>query len=456
MWVAGVARAGDRPGRGKMIVLRSVRVRSPSLPPGIRSSIPSSFAVVVVAVGILGGAAGAAYLAALKAVEHLIGPERWSSGTHLVILVLTGVAVGAIVRWVGATSNVELLINDIHVMEGRRSLRTLRSLIPVSLLCVGAGGTLGPEAPLVQTTGAIGSKIAHERGLDRRRFRVLTITGMAAGFTTLFGSPIGATVFALEIPHRRGIEHADSILPAAVGSMAGYGVYVLASGHGLSPIFDLPEVEGLRSVDLLWAVVAGVASAAVAYLFALGVRAARAVTVKLPGSVRPAVGGLGLGLLALASPHALTNGEFAVAELTTSDLTALALVGAAAAKLGGSVIAVAGEWRGGFIIPLFFIGATLGTAIHEVAPSANQWVLVTAMMVGCNVGVTKTVLGSVLVVAEMSGTGLLPTLLISSIIALGLTGPIRVIETQRHRAELDVDPDAVAAPDAERPPASTQ
>jgi len=164
------------------------------------------------------------------------------------------------------------------------------------------------------------------------------------------------------------------------------------------------------------------------------------VTVRLPGTVRPAVGGLGLGVLALASPHALTNGEFAVAELTTGDLTVLALVGAAAAKLGGSVIAVAGEWRGGFIIPLFFIGATLGTAIHEVFPSTNQWVLVTAMMVGCNVGVTKTVLGSVLVVAEMSGTGLLPTLLISSVITLGLTGPIHVIETQRHRAEREVDP----------------
>lgn len=415
-------------------------MRTRSLPAGVRESIPSSFALLVVVVGVLGGAAGAAYLAALKGVEHLIGPERWSSGAHLVVLVLTGVAVAAIVRWVGATSNVELLINDIHVMEGRRSLRTLRSLIPVSLLCVGAGGTLGPEAPLVQTTGAIGSKIAHERGLDRRRFRVLTITGMAAGFTTLFGSPIGATVFALEIPHRRGIEHADSILPAAVGSMAGYGVYVLASGHGLSPIFDLPEVEALRSLDLLWAAVAGVASAGVAYLFAIGVRVARAVTVRLPGTVRPAVGGLGLGVLALASPHALTNGEFAVAELTTGDLTVLALIGAAAAKLGGSVIAVAGEWRGGFIIPLFFIGATLGTAIHEVFPSTNQWVLVTAMMVGCNVGVTKTVLGSVLVVAEMSGTGLLPTLLISSVITLGLTGPIHVIETQRHRAEREVDP----------------
>lgn len=406
-----------------------------SLTGSIRSSLPSTFSLLVVAAGVAGGIAGAAYLGVLMVVEHLLGPERWGDGAHIVVLVLTGVAVAAIVRFVGPTSNVELLVDDIHVVGGRYELRTLRSLIPVSLLCVGAGGTLGPEAPLVQTTGALGGRIAHHYGLDQRRLRILTITGMAAGFTALFGSPIGATVFALEIPHRRGIEHSDAILPASVGALAGYAVYVVASGNGLRPIFDLPGVASLRAVDLAWAVLAGVLSAVVAYAFALGVRAARRVARAVPQPARPALGGLGLGLLALASPHALTNGELELHDLTTGKLAVGALLLAGGVKLAGAIVAVAGEWRGGFIIPLFFVGACVGSAVHVVVPSADQWVMVTAMMAGCNVGVTKTPLGSALVVSEMAGMRLLPTVLVASLVSLALTGPLRVIETQRSRLE---------------------
>src|SRR5207253_9280844 len=105
----------------------------------------------------------------------------------------------------------------------------------VSRLCVGAGGGLGPEAPLVQTTGSLGTYIASRFRLGRDDTRVLTITGMAAGFTALFGAPLGAAVFALEILHRRGLEYYEALLPAAVGSLSGYAVYVLLTGVGLEP-----------------------------------------------------------------------------------------------------------------------------------------------------------------------------------------------------------------------------
>ncbi len=399
--------------------------------------MPSRFSLLVVAAGVAGGIAGAGYLALLMVAERLLGPDHWPAGPHLVILVGVGVAVAAVVAKAGPTSNVELLVDDIHVIGGRYELRTLRSLIPVSLLCVGAGGTIGPEAPLVQTTGALAGRLGHRFGVDQRRLRVLTITGMAAGFTALFGSPIGATIFALEIPHRRGIEHHEAILPASVGAMAGYAVYVVASGHGLEPIFDLPGVASLHLADLAWAAVGGVLSAVVAYAFALGVKAARSLTGRLPQTTRPAVAGAALGLLALANPHVLTNGETVLHDMVTGPLVVGTLLLAAAAKLVGAVVCVAGEWRGGFIIPLFFAGAMVGSAVHAAVPSTNQWVLVTAMMVGCNVGVTKTPLGSALVVTEMAGIRLLPTVMLASLVALALTGPLRVIETQRHRQEVE-------------------
>jgi H+/Cl- antiporter ClcA len=390
---------------------------------------------MVAAAGVVGGAVGAAYLAALALVEHVLGPESWDLLPHALILLGVGVVVGLIARRVGRPSNVELLVDNIHVFGGSDDLRSLRSLIPISLLCVGSGGTLGPEAPLVQTTGALGGWLAGRFGVDRRQFRILTITGMAAGFTTLFGAPIGAAVFALEIPHRRGLEHSDALMPAFVGSLAGYGVYVVATGNGLQPIFELPMVDGLRTVDLLWAAGAGLAGALVGYLFAALVRLAGRLVRPLPRDARPALAGLGLGLLAWWNPHALTNGELVLHDEVTGTLALGALLVAAAAKLAGAVVAVAGEWRGGFIIPLFFIGACLGSAVHVAVPSTNQWVLVTAMMVGCNVAVTKTPLGSALVVTEMAGVRLLPTVLIAALVALLLSEPIRLIDSQRRAEE---------------------
>src|SRR5699024_3623176 len=103
---------------------------------------------------------------------------------------------------------------------GERDLRRLPPLIPISLLCIASGGGLGPEAPLVQTTGTAGSWAAGRAALSPRDRRIVTITGMAAGFTVLFGAPLGSAVFALEILHRRGLEYYEALMPAVLGSLS--------------------------------------------------------------------------------------------------------------------------------------------------------------------------------------------------------------------------------------------
>ena len=106
---------------------------------------------------------------------------------------------------------------------------------------------------------------------------------------------------------------------------------------------------------------------------------------------------------------------------------------AAFAKLLGTSVTLASEWRGGFIIPLFFMGACLGRAFHVVVPGTNEAVMVAAFMAAANAGVTKTPLGSPLVVSEMAGFRLLPTTLLASVIAFFLTSEVGLIHTQRER-----------------------
>src|SRR5438132_873302 len=111
---------------------------------------------LVVIVGVGSGLVGAAYVAAMKGVTQLLGPEHWGDWPHLAILVGSGIAIAVLIRVLGNPGDVELLVDNIHVAGGGSDLRDLPSLIPVSLLGIGAGSAIGPEAPLVQTTGSIG------------------------------------------------------------------------------------------------------------------------------------------------------------------------------------------------------------------------------------------------------------------------------------------------------------
>lgn len=389
---------------------------------------------LILLIGVLGGLIGLGYLKALATLTSLLGPVAWPGYLHIAILAAVGALIALLVRLLGDPGDVELLVDNIHVLGGSQDRRRLRSLLPVSLLCIAAGGAAGPEAPLVQTTGMIGTWTAEWRRLPMREKRVLTITGMAAGFTVLFGSPMGAAIFSLEILHRRSLEYYEALLPAVLGSLCGYGVLGAASGLNLAPVWHFPAMAPLRPIDLGWATLAGGVAAAVAAGFTWASLGLRRLFQALPAWARPMAGGLALGALAILSPYALTFGEFQVNTLTVGASPAVPLLLlAAAVKLIGTSVTLASGWRGGFIIPLFFIGVALGRAWHLLAPTSNEVVLLTALMAAINTGVTKTPLGSSIVVAEMTGLRMLPTTLLASMITLLLTSPIGMIETQRSR-----------------------
>lgn len=390
-------------------------------------------AALVIISGVVGGAVGAAYLAVLTAVQHRLFPQHWGMGAHLAIMAVVGILVAVLVRVLGAPSDVELLVDNIHVAGGPDDIRSLRSLIPISLLCVGVGGPLGPEAPLVTTTGSLSSWLGLRAGFERDQLRILSITGMAAGFTVLFAAPLGSAVFALEILHRRGLEYYEALIPAAAGSLCGYAVLTMATGAGLTPMWHLPSPHQLHTADLGYAVLAGIIGTFVGLAFTYLTVCLRWLAGFAPASSRPLIGAGALSLLAVASPYALTNGEVQISHLTVTNVAVGTLLLGAAAKLVASAVAMATGWRGGFIIPLFFIGFCLGRATEGHLPGGNSWVFAASLMVAANVAVTKTPIGSTLVVTEMAGMVLLPTTLIASLVSLVLSSPIGLIETQQER-----------------------
>lgn len=402
----------------------------------------------VILVGALGGSVGFAFIGALHGLGHLIAPTRYHSvvgGWGIVgMMAGVGLAVGLITRLLGTPGDVELLVNNIHVLGGSKDIRDLKSLIPVSLLCIAGGGAAGPEAPLVQTTGGVGTVLANWRGFGVADRRILTITGMAAGFTVLFGAPLGSAIFALEILHRRGMEYYEALMPAILGSLIGYGVFVLATGLGLAPVWQFPLSQPLQQRDIFWAVPAGIVGAVVAVAFTYFNVALRELFHQLPMIARPVLGGVMLGVLgAFWSGYVWTFGEVQINELVSKageHPVASVCIIAAAAKFLGTSITISSGWRGGFIIPLFFIGAAIGQFWHLRMPDqTNSVVLMAALMVAINTGVTKTPIGSTLVVTEMAGLQLMPTTLIAAVTALLLTSEVGLINSQRTRDSADPD-----------------
>lgn len=401
--------------------------------------IQQGLGVPTVVVGVLGGLIGAAYVSAMKALEHGLGPEHHSKLTQAGILVAVGAAVALITRLGGETGNVELLVDNIHVLGGAESVRGLRPLIPASLLCIAAGAGMGPEAPLVQTTGTVGTVVGTRFHRSTADVRILTITGMAAGFTVLFGAPLGSALFALEILHRRGLQYYEALIPAVVGSLCGFGVFLGLSRLGVQPVWQFPTIHSLRLLDLLIAVGIGLLGALGSAVFTVVTHLERKLLAPVPTGWRYVIGGAALGLLGMLSPYALTFGETQIAEIVDARLAAGALGIAIVAKLLGTTVTLSSGWKGGFIIPLFFMGAATGQLLHIAMPRTHVSVLMACAMVAFCVGVTKTPIGSTLVVTEMAGLPLLPATLIAAVVAILVTNRIGLIETQRARVVERVD-----------------
>ena len=388
---------------------------------------------MVLVVGVVGGLIGAAFVGMIHLLQRGLWPTHWDDLPHLFILIGAGAAVAILTRVLGNPGDVELMVNNIHVMGGPADISDLRALIPVALLCISSGGAMGPEAPMVQMTGSLGAWLSGRWRLSTSETRILTITGMAAGFTVLFGAPLGSAIFALEILHRRGLEYYEALLPAILGSLSGYAVYVAITGAGLQPIWHFPQAGTVRGVDLLWALAAGVGGAVLSVVFTYLSSGLLWAFRRVHPLARPVIGGAVLGALAFWSPYALTFGEAQINPLLARKVVVTVLVVAVVAKLVGTAVTLSSGWRGGFIIPMFFIGTAAGRLVHLLVPSTNEVVMMAALMAAINVGVTKTPLGSTLVVTEMAGLQVLPTTLIAAVVALFLTSEVGLIHTQQER-----------------------
>jgi H+/Cl- antiporter ClcA len=156
--------------------------------------------------------------------------------------------------------------------------------------------------------------------------------------------------------------------------------------------------------------------------------------VRAPLWIKAAVGGAILGLVAWKLPATRFWGEEQLQTVLLDASTAIpVLLVLALAKMFTISVTLASGWRGGIIIPCFFIGACLGKALSLLVPGLDPTLAMLAGMAGVNVSVMKVPLGTVLVIAAMSGVAAVAPLAAAAFGAFVVTGGVELLETQRAR-----------------------
>ncbi|MEM6520709.1 MAG: chloride channel protein [Cyanobacteria bacterium P01_C01_bin.70] len=401
------------------------------------------------AIGVVGGIVATIYYFILESLMHGVWhslPKQiepyfpsWLPTNNYVWIATTigGFCVGLVLYFMGLPGEMAQVVDKIH-QPGRIDIRKTPAMVLASLVAITSGGSAGPEAPLVQVNGSFGSWLGDTLRLDTDCVRVLTFCGMSAALGAFFGAPIGAAIFALEIPHRRGLEYYEAIAPAVISAIFSFAVFRISTGMTIGGFYHFETVPSLTPMNLFEGLVLGVIGAGIAVMFIAVFRLVGRLLEPLEHYriLLATLGGLAIGLIAFFFPQTLFFSEEQIHTVietgTTLGVTMLLLV--AVAKMFAIGFTLHSGFLGGFIFPLFFIGANVGLAIALAVPQVHPTVGMVCLMAAVNVAVTKTPISTSIILSVLSGTAMLPVIVIASFTSFLLTSQIAMIRTQRSRS----------------------
>lgn len=384
--------------------------------------------------GILGGIIAGTYWVALEFLTYTLA--IFNGWEVIPVMAICGLSAGLIIHFIGTPGEINLIVNNIRFNKGKLDPKNNASTILSSLLCVASGGSLGPEAPLVQVTGSTGTWLGKLFRLKGEELTSLSIAGMASGFTALFGAPMGGSLFSLEIlHHNHAVEYYKAIIPAFVASCFSYLVFAVIIHLGLGPIWNLSGYEYSGIFDFGYAVLFAIISSGLGWGFILCTKFFKSIFEKRPLKIyiKTLIGGILLGIIAFYFPITRYFGHHEINELLSGNFSIKLLFAILIFKVIAISITVTSGWRGGFIIPLFFVGATLGLIIHQLFPSINLTLAIVSCMAAINACVTRTPMSTTILLATLTGFGHFVPILFASLTGYFLAPRISFISSQMEK-----------------------
>lgn len=372
--------------------------------------------------------------------EPGVGPEHlWLLPLSLVV---GGLLSGLIVFLLAPEAEghgTDAVLKAFHHLKGkiRRRVPLVKAL--ASAITIGSGGSAGREGPIAQIGAGIGSALGDLLKLSNHDRRILMMAGVAGGIGSIFRAPLGAALFSAECLYSKPDFEYEVLLPSLISAITGYSIYSSYAGWGV--LFDVPRMAFHEPEQLPVYAVLGVVCALVGAIYPkvfYGFRDRVFRPLPIPAWLKPALGALILGCLAMAFPQALGMGYGHIQEAIAGQHGWRFLIAFAAVKMVATSLTISSGGSGGVFGPSLVIGGALGASFGELA---QIWVpglapppaaCIMVGMCGFFAGVAKVPFASVIMVMELTGSyGLLvPSLLVAAIAYLVLPLSVRLYENQ--------------------------
>ncbi|MGD9413122.1 MAG: chloride channel protein [Desulfobacterales bacterium] len=298
-----------------------------------------------------------------------------------------------------------------------------------SAICIGSGGSVGREGPIVQIGSAVGSTLGQFMKVSADRMRILVGCGAAAGIAATFNAPIAGSMFALEIVLGDfGLATFSPIVISSVVATAVSRAYL-----GDTPAFIVPVYELASAWEFPMYLILGLFCALVGITFTKSLYRIEDLfdEIKFPEYLKGIIGGLILGAASLVFPQILGVGYGAIDMALMQKMAWWLLLVLVLVKILATSITIGSGGSGGIFAPSLFLGAMaggfFGAVVHQIFPA------ITASpgaysIVGMGAVVSATThgpLSAILILFEMTGDyKIILPLMLSCIIAAITSGQL--------------------------------
>jgi len=336
----------------------------------------TSLVVLAAMIGTVGGLVVLAMSVAVAALHALLFnisiTERLSSQPSVETLravlvpslggLLLGVALLLLLRWRPAREIDPIEANALH--GGRMSFRGSVIVALQTTWSSGVGASVGLEAGYTQLASGLAASLGRGFHLRRADQRIMVGCGAAAAISGAFGAPLAGAFYAFELVI--GGYTSASLTPVGVAAVAGY--FVTHGFQGLSLGISVGPVGDVVGRDLATAALLGVLAALFGILIMRGVALCEAGLAKtrLWSPLRPALGGLVVGLLALVTPQVMSSGHGALHFSSLVSMPLQIIAGVFVLKALASIVSLGSGFRGGLFFATLFMGA-LGGRLYAAA-----------------------------------------------------------------------------------------
>jgi CIC family chloride channel protein len=333
-------------------------------------------------------------------------------GSYYVILVpaIGGIIVGLIIHFFSSESKghgVPEVMLAVAQAKSRIRPRVAAIKALASSICIGSGGSVGREGPIVQISSAIGSTLGQLLKLPEDKTRILIACGAAGGIAATFNAPLAGIFFALEIIlGEYGIRNFSSVVLSAV-----IATVISRTFLGTMPAFNIPHYELATNWEIINYFFLGFLAALVAWIFIKALYGTEDFfdALKIPDYIKPAIGGLVLGIIGFFFPQVFGVGYGAIEQTLNGDLTPVLVIGLLGFKILATSLTLGSGGSGGVFAPSLFVGAMLGSlfgsTIHFLFSGFNISIGAYALvgMGAVFAGSAQAPITAILILFEMTG-----------------------------------------------------